>query len=115
MQNERITIKVQRLDPGLDREPKLEAYIVEKKERMTVLEALLSIRETHEPGLSFIHSCKYDNSCKLCLASIAGKVDYMCMVEAKDGIEVKPLPGRDILRDLVVKPKKDRAGKGKAS
>lgn len=112
MPEQRITIKVQRYDPGRHEEPRMEAYSVEKKERMTLLEALLNIKETLEPGLSFIHACKYDNSCKLCLASISGKVDYLCMVEAKDGIEVRPLPGRDVLRDLVVRPKKDYGYKG---
>lgn len=68
----------------------------------SVLDALVRIRELHDPGLAVRFSCFNANVCKECTMMIDGEVDYACMVKLRpDVTQVDPLPNRPLIRDLV--------------
>jgi succinate dehydrogenase / fumarate reductase iron-sulfur subunit len=76
---------------------------VEKK--MTVLESLLTLQEEQDPTLAFRYSCR-GAVCGSCAMSINGKLNLACRVQlhslATDRVVIEPLPGFNVLKDLVV-------------
>ncbi|MCL5076427.1 MAG: 2Fe-2S iron-sulfur cluster-binding protein [Chloroflexi bacterium] len=79
----------------------MRSYVVPYEEGMSLLDCLVKIRELYDPSLAFLYSCRYDNSCKLCLASVNGRVSYLCLTPAEDGTQIRPVPKGKIIRDLV--------------
>lgn len=77
-------------------------YEVPEFEGMTVLDALMWIREHHDPSLAIRYACRCANACKECAMVIDGTVRYSCSTPAVGQIEVRPLPNRPLLADLAV-------------
>lgn len=69
---------------------------------MTVLNALIWIRENTDPSLAIRYSCRA-NACKECSAVINGKAGYLCAEKAQPGARtfIEPLMKRTWIRDLV--------------
>lgn len=95
------TLRVVRGEPGVGQQ--IAEYRVPFEEGMTLLEALLQVREREDPSLAVRYSCQA-NACKECSALINGKPGYLCTAraEANTTAEVGPLPKRRWIRDLVV-------------
>ena len=95
-----ITIRVRRGRPG---EPiTYQDYEVPYVENLSVLEALVWIREHVDPSLAVRYSCRISNACKTCIACVNGAKSYLCATPLRDGDVIDPLPSRPLLRDLVV-------------
>ncbi|MBI5559707.1 MAG: succinate dehydrogenase/fumarate reductase iron-sulfur subunit [Deltaproteobacteria bacterium] len=98
--------KIRRSDP-LKAEPYWQAYSVEVKEGMTVLDALLKISEGDDPTLSFRRSCR-SAICGSCALTINGFPKLACSTQilpiAKETREVtvEPLSNHQVIKDLVV-------------
>ena len=85
-------------------------YAVPFEDGATVLDALIWIRNRRDASLAIRYSCISANVCKECTIAIDGVVDYACMVRLRaDAVMVlDPLPGKPVLRDLVVEARPPR-------
>lgn len=95
-------VHVRRYDP--DREPAAytQTYEIEYHPGITVLEVLEEIRGYQDDSLAFRSSCRI-GKCGSCAVSLNGRPALACrtMVDGGD-IRLGPLPGRPVLRDLIV-------------
>lgn len=123
-----VIFKVFRFERGGDERPRYDVYEVEEKPGMTVLEALFTIKEEYDGTLSFRYSCR-GAVCGSCGVMINGIPRLACRTQVRDvkkgrhGLElvvkgplatpkisridrgvivVEPLPGFEVLKDLVV-------------
>ncbi len=96
--------RIQRFDPERDRRPRHQEYRLVLEQGMTVLDALMRIKETQDPTLSYRKSCRmgvcgscalYANS--LPILSCETQVSELGSLE----IDLSCLPNFPILRDLV--------------
>ena len=84
-------------------------YIVTLKTGMTVLEALIEIKEKQDPTLSFTCSCR-SSICGACAVRVNGNAELACemlvenLVKRYDTTEltIEPLGNFKVIRDLVV-------------
>lgn len=69
----------------------------------TILDALVSIRRTQDPSLTFRHSC-FHASCGTCGMRVDGREGLACVTPVPDGDEVRvePLGNLPVVSDLVV-------------
>jgi succinate dehydrogenase/fumarate reductase-like Fe-S protein len=81
---------------------RVDEYEVPGYEGMTVLDALLWVREHHDPSLAFRFACRCANACKECVAVVDGERAYTCTVAAVGEVGVEPLPNKPLLHDLGV-------------
>lgn len=99
-----IKFKVFRFDPSKDKKPYFKEYAIPVKEGMTVLDALIYIKENLDPTLSMRYSCRM-GICGSCGMIINGKPELAChtqVLELKsDTIEVKPTQNLSVIKDLV--------------
>lgn len=94
-----IQLKVMR---GTGNELKLKEFSVEYFERMTVLDALIAVRNSVSPSLGFRHACRSGFTCKQCLVLIDGEPRYSCTTLLEEGMVIAPIK-RQAHRDLVSK------------
>ena len=80
-----------------------DCYDVPESEGMTVLDALLWVREHEDPSLAVRFSCRRANACKECLAVVNGVRTYSCIVPAIGDVLVQPLPHKPLIRDTVTR------------
>ena len=109
-----VTVTVQRGAAG--DAPRLQSFDVPYSENMSLLDALIWIRAHAEPGLAFRYSCINANSCKECVVDIAGRTQYACTTRLDaDGITVRPIGNKRLLRDLVTDtaPPREKLGAAK--
>ena len=104
-----VTLQVARgvTDTGMT----LHEFRVPFVEGMSVLDALIWIREHEDPALAIRYSCINANACKECSVMVNGEVAYACTARlTPDGVRVEPLEGKTIIRDLVtdIAPSKER-------
>lgn len=81
-----------------------EEFEVYMQERATVLDLLNYIKENYEPSLTFRSMCRA-GVCGTCAVKVNGKVVLACSTKLEDfgeSIEIEPLNGYKVLRDLVV-------------
>lgn len=93
-----IKIKVYRTT---DADTYWKEYEIAFRQGMSALDALEEIRKTKDPTLTFSYSCRHGKTCRLCLAEINGKNDYLCSVTVSDGMRIKPLSRKTVYRDLM--------------
>ena len=95
---------VQRYNPEQDSEPYMQAYELDDVAADTMLlDALISLK-TQDPSLSFRRSCG-EGVCGSDGMNINGKNGLACLTpvaDLKQPIEVRPLPGQPIIRDLII-------------
>lgn len=99
-----VELRVFRYIPDTDDEPHYENYEVDWVEGMTVLDALLRVRDDIDSSLTIRHSCRMAR-CGSDAVYINGKQRLACntqVAELEQPIEVEPLPRFDVVRDLVV-------------
>ncbi len=80
-------------------------FQVSLEERMTVLDALFSIRQERDPTLAFRCSCRV-GMCGTCAMSVNGTARLACRTRVvtlkSKTVTVAPLPNLPVIRDLVV-------------
>ena len=98
-----MQISVYRFNPESDKEPYMESFEVEETAGMMVRDALLLIKE-RDPSFTFRHSCG-EGVCGSDSININGRNGLGCVTATeglKKPIEIRPVPGMPIIRDLVV-------------
>jgi fumarate reductase (CoM/CoB) subunit B len=95
-----IEIKVLRYDPSRDDESHFETYMVDKKEKMKVLDALNYINQHYQANIAYRCSCRA-GQCGSCALKVNGEVALACKAEIRDGDVIKPL-NLPVIKDLVV-------------
>ncbi len=97
--------KILRFDPLKDEQPYFQDFAYETKEKKSVLEALMDIRNDQDCTLAFRYSCR-EAICGSCAMVINGRFDLACRVELQNlrgpEIVIEPLPNLEIQKDLVV-------------
>jgi succinate dehydrogenase/fumarate reductase-like Fe-S protein len=85
-------------------QPHYEKFAVPFENGATVLDALIWIRAQRDASLAIRYSCINANVCKECTIAIDGSVAYACTTRlvADRVVTLEPLPGKPVLRDLVV-------------
>lgn len=101
-----IELLVQRFDPDGEGKPYTQRYALELPPAASVLDALLAVADDQDPTLAFRRACR-SGICGACGVRVNGRLVLGCQVpvgEAARGrvVEVGPLPGFPVLKDLVV-------------
>jgi succinate dehydrogenase/fumarate reductase-like Fe-S protein len=96
------TIKLNIVRGEAGTESKFVEYEVPYSEGMSLLDALFWIREHEDPSLSVRYSCRSANACKECMATVDGKVQFLCSIRASEGqtSTIEPLKARPWVKDL---------------
>jgi len=92
-----------RYNPDADEKPYMQAYEIETDDGMMLLDALLKLK-TQDPTFSMRKSCA-EGVCGSDGMNINGKNGLACitpLTSLSEPVVVKPLPGRPVIRDLVV-------------
>jgi succinate dehydrogenase / fumarate reductase iron-sulfur subunit len=103
-----MKISVYRYNPDVDKRPRMQTYEVEPSLGMMLRDALLEIKKQDE-SFAFRHSCG-EGVCGSDGMNVNGKNRLACITSIQDlleetkgkVIEVRPFPGRPVIRDLVV-------------
>ena len=99
-----MRFSIYRYNPETDTKPYMQDYKLEDIEPgMMLRDALLRIKATDET-LSFRHSCG-EGVCGSDAININGKNGLGCITDLaklKEPVEVRPLPGMPVIRDLIV-------------
>ncbi len=94
---------ISRYNPETDDKPHMQAFEVEVERGMMLRDALLDIKR-QDASFAFRHSCG-EGVCGSDGVNVNGSNKLACVTpisELKAPIEVRPFPGRPIIRDLVV-------------
>jgi succinate dehydrogenase / fumarate reductase iron-sulfur subunit len=99
-----MKFRIQRYDPDKDQKPYMQDYDVEMgpSDRM-LLDGLIRIK-AQDDSLSLRRSCR-EGVCGSDAMNVNGKNRLACitrLVELKEPVVIKPLPGLPIIRDLIV-------------
>ncbi len=98
-----MKFQIYRYNPETDKAPYMQDYEVEVTTDMMLRDALLAIKEMDE-SLNFRHSCG-EGVCGSDGLNVNGRNVLACITPAVDlsePVKVRPLPGRPVIRDLVV-------------
>lgn len=100
-----MQFRIYRYNPEKDKKPYMQEFTLEHIEPgMMLLDALLQIKASKDETLSFRHSCG-EGVCGSDGMNINGTNGLSCITplnELKQPVEVRPLPGLPVIRDLVV-------------
>jgi len=100
-----MKFKIYRYNPEADEKPYIQEYVLEKVEPgMMLLAALLRIKDEQDGTLSFRRSCG-EGVCGSDGMNINGTNGLACITalsDLKEPIEVRPLPGLPVVRDLII-------------
>lgn len=98
-----MKFEIYRYNPETDSKPYVKSYEIEAKRGMMLRDALLEIKQQDE-SFSFRHSCG-EGVCGSDGVNVNGKNCLACITpiaDLKEPVEVKPFPGRPVIRDLIV-------------
>ena len=98
-----MKFRVYRYNPESDQAPHMQAFEVAEERGMMLRDALIAIQAQDE-SFAFRHSCG-EGVCGSDGVNVNGENKLACitpLTELKEPIEVRPLPGRPVIRDLVV-------------
>jgi succinate dehydrogenase / fumarate reductase iron-sulfur subunit len=98
-----MKFRVYRYNPDTDRKPYMQEFDVAVERGMMLRDALLAIQDQDE-SFAFRHSCG-EGVCGSDGVNVNGRNKLACttpVAELKEPIEVRPFPGRPVIRDLVV-------------
>ena len=99
-----MKFRIYRYDPDKDAKPRMQDYDVEMQpsDRM-LLDALIRIKSIDD-SLSLRRSCR-EGVCGSDAMNINGKNGLACitrLTDLKEPVELRPLPGLPVIRDLIV-------------
>lgn len=77
-----------------------EGYEVPDSPGLTVLDAVIWVREHHDASIGMRFSCRSANACRECISLVNGERTYACTAPAVGEVSVAGLP-RNRIRDLV--------------
>ena len=97
-----MRLVVRRFDPDRDAAPQDVTYEVPEYPGMTVLDALIWVRQHLDPTVAVRYACRNANACKTCVARVNGSKTYLCTYPARGEVRDEPLPHKPLVRDLVV-------------
>ena len=104
MSQKTVNITVHRYDPAVDNEGRQETFAVPLIEGMSAMDALDYIYENLDGSLAYYdHAACNQGICRRCLAQIDGKPGLLCQTLVRENMTLEPLPGFDVVRDLVTK------------
>ncbi len=97
--------RIYRHDPDQGGNPRIDTYTIDEKDAgPMVLDALIHIKNTIDPTLTFRRSCR-EGICGSCAMAIDGTNALACIKETKSCrngvVAVYPLPHRPVVKDLV--------------
>jgi succinate dehydrogenase / fumarate reductase iron-sulfur subunit len=98
-----MEFRIWRFNPETDSKPRMESHQIEAIRGMMLRDALLQIKARDE-SFAFRHSCG-EGVCGSDAMNVNGRNRLACITpvaELKAPVEVRPLPGRPVIRDLVV-------------
>lgn len=98
-----MRFRIYRYNPETDSKPYMKEYKLEVERGMMLRDALLKIKEMDE-SFTFRHSCG-EGVCGSDAININGKNGLACQTSVeslKEPVEIRPLPGMPVIRDLVV-------------
>jgi succinate dehydrogenase / fumarate reductase iron-sulfur subunit len=98
-----MQFRVFRFNPETDSAPHMQAFQVEVSAGMMLRDALLAIQAEDE-SFAFRHSCG-EGVCGSDGVNVSGRNRLACITplsELREPVEVRPLPGQPVIRDLVV-------------
>jgi succinate dehydrogenase / fumarate reductase iron-sulfur subunit len=98
-----MKVRVYRYNPERDTAPYMQDFEVDERPGMMLRDALLEVKRIDE-SFSFRHSCG-EGVCGSDAVNVNGRNRLACITpipELNEPIEVRPLPGRPVIRDLVV-------------
>lgn len=102
--NETITVRILRSE-GPDGPSAFQSFVLPLEPKMSVLDAVVKVQTTQEPGLAYRYSCRA-GMCGTCSMRVNGKNRWSCRtaVESLGGgtITLEPLPNYPVIRDLAV-------------
>lgn len=100
---EEVKLRVQRFNPQSDRAPYFEDFAVEQRPGMTVLDALLQVRDYRDHSLGVRFSCRMA-CCGSCGMKINGKPGLACYTPIEElkssQVVVQPMDNFPIIKDL---------------
>lgn len=100
-----VVFRVFRFDPVKDKQPDFRSYELKDTAGMTILDALIHIKQNMDSTLTFRRSCG-SAICGSCAVTANGKNMLACNNQVdslkKKTVTLEPLPGFPIIRDLVV-------------
>jgi succinate dehydrogenase / fumarate reductase iron-sulfur subunit len=100
-----MRFRIYRYNPETDRVPRMQAFELAEVAPGTMLrEALLRIRAEQDESLTFRHSCG-EGVCGSDALNVNGRNCLACITPVAsltEPVEVRPLPGQPVIRDLVV-------------
>jgi succinate dehydrogenase / fumarate reductase iron-sulfur subunit len=100
-----MRFSIYRYDPDKDNKPYMQHYTLSEIEPgMMLLDALLKIKASLDESLSFRRSCG-EGVCGSDALNINGRNGLACITPLKglrEPVEIRPLPGMPVIRDLVV-------------
>ena len=106
MPEARITARVFRWDPSVDREPHYQVYEVPFEEGMSAMDVLDYIYQNLDSTLAY-----YDHAgcalgiCARCTCRVNGKAGLYCQVPVSGDIVLDPISPSRVLKDLVCEKK----------
>lgn len=106
MAKKEVKFSIYRYQPDVDTKPYMQDYVLSLNEEVDVmlLSALERIKNELDPTLTFRRSCR-EGVCGSDGMNINGKNGLACITRISDlstPITIRPLPGLEIIRDLVV-------------
>lgn len=96
----KVRVRLYRLDPGLDREPRYESYEVPYTPRMRIMDALDYIHEHEAVDFGYRWLCG-TKKCGTCAVNVNGSPKLACWEEAEPEMTIEPLNNLPPVRDLV--------------
>ena len=97
--------KIFRYDPQKDEKPYFQDFISQPGPMDSILEAMMVIRNTQAPDLSFRYSCR-EAVCGSCGMVINGNITLACKTTLRSldsqTIVIEPLPTLELQKDLIV-------------
>jgi succinate dehydrogenase/fumarate reductase iron-sulfur protein len=99
-----VIVRVRRFDPAAGGRGRWQAYAVESRPMMSVLDALFWILEHDDPTLAFRYSCRA-GMCGSCAMVINGREGLACavrLVHVRTPVSIEPLRSLPVVKDLLV-------------
>jgi succinate dehydrogenase / fumarate reductase iron-sulfur subunit len=96
--------KIYRYDPAKNENPSIDTYTIDEADcGPMVLDALIHIKNTIDPTLTFRRSCR-EGICGSCSMNIDGGNALACLkatCDVQGDVKIYPLPHRPVVKDLV--------------